>query len=101
MSERSYRYVIIVKYVDVANQGIGTETFVWTADTLEVAVEVASEYVHENASQSHATFREGELLSVAMMTADEYAEQYEDGPISMRAEDAGYEYALETRRIVD
>jgi len=75
-------YVVVVKAVDVANQGIGTIQEVLSAETLEVAVDILNLYAHTLISESMPTFRDGELLSVSIMASSEWT-----GKIDMRAEE--------------
>lgn len=80
------KYVVIVKSVEHGE----VEETAFSAETLGTAVDVVDSHVHVLASQSYPTFREGELLSVAIMTVDEFSATYPDREIDIAAEDCGY-----------
>ena len=80
------KYVVIVKSVE---HGKVDET-AFSAETLGIAVDVMESHVHVLASQSYPTFREGELLSVSMMTIEEFLANYPDRETDIAAEDCGY-----------
>jgi len=80
------KYVVIVKSME---HGEVDET-TFSAETLGIAVDVVDSHVHVFASQSYPTFREGELISVAIMTATEFKANFPNRETDIAAEDCGY-----------
>jgi len=79
------KYVVEVKFTE----NDGRETYQYSAETLETAIEVLNHFASIYADSGSASFREGDMHSVSIMTVEEFTatHEYED---SMPAEDCGF-----------